>query len=99
MAEGDTRHCPDAAQSGGRRRSAKAITTTLKAVREMRPAPNEFIVCTDQGSPPATETRIAHSPCLIFSQTPMLFSYFLQIQPLSRTPFSAKPKLKSPRYI
>ena len=52
VAEGDTRHCPDAAPSGGRRRSAKAITTTLKAVREMRPTPNEFIVCTGQGSPP-----------------------------------------------
>ena len=38
------------------------------------------------GVTPATETRIAHSPCLDFSQTPMPFSYFLQIRPFSRTP-------------
>ena len=29
---------------------AKAVTATLKAVKEMRPAPNEIIVCTGLGS-------------------------------------------------
>ena len=52
MAEGGTRHCPDAAPSGVRRRNAKEITTTLKEVKEMRPAASDFIVCTGQGSPP-----------------------------------------------
>ena len=51
MAEGGIRRCPDAAPSGGSPRKAKAITATLKAVKEMRPAPNEIIVCVGQGSP------------------------------------------------
>ena len=52
MAEGDTRHWPDAAPLGGGGRSAKAITTTQKPIMEMRPAPIEFIVCDGQWSPP-----------------------------------------------
>ncbi len=46
LADGDIRRCTDTAPKGGRRRKAKAVTATLKAVREMRPAPNEIIVCT-----------------------------------------------------
>ncbi len=46
MADGDIRRCPDTAPKGGRSRGAKAVTATLKAVKEMRPAPNEIIVCT-----------------------------------------------------
>ena len=46
MADGDIRRCPDAAPKGGKRRKAKAITATLKAVKDLRPAPNEIIVCT-----------------------------------------------------
>ena len=46
MADGDIRRCPDAAPSGRRRRKAKAVTPTLKAVKELRPAPNEIIFCT-----------------------------------------------------
>ena len=46
MADGDIRRCPDAAPKGGGRRRAKAVTATLKAVKELRPAPNEIIVCT-----------------------------------------------------
>ena len=46
MADGDIRRCPDTAPRGGKRRKAKAVTATLKAVKEMRPALNEIIVCT-----------------------------------------------------
>ena len=45
-ADGDIRRCPDPAPKGGRPRTAQAVTATLKAVKEMRPAPNEIIVCT-----------------------------------------------------
>ena len=50
MADGDIRRCPDAAPKGGTRRKAKAVTATLKAVKEMRPGPDEIIVCTGLGS-------------------------------------------------
>ncbi len=46
LADGNIRPCSDPAPKGGRRRAAKAVTATLKAVKEMRPAPNEIIVCT-----------------------------------------------------
>lgn len=46
MADGDIRRCPDAAPKGDKRRKAKAVTATLKAVKDLRPAPNEIIVCT-----------------------------------------------------
>ena len=46
MADGEIRRCPDPAPKGGRNRRAKVFTATLKAVKEMRPAPNEIIVCT-----------------------------------------------------
>ena len=50
LADGDIRRCPEPAPKGGRSRRAKAVTATLKAVKEMRPAPNEIIVCTGLGS-------------------------------------------------
>ncbi len=50
LANGDIRPCPDAAPKGGRRGKARAITATLKAVREMRPERNEIIICTGLGS-------------------------------------------------
>ena len=46
LADGNIRRCPDPAPKGSRRRAAKAVTATLKAVKEMRPRPNEIIVCT-----------------------------------------------------
>ena len=46
MADGDIRRAPDKTPKGGKRRTANAVTATLKAVKEMRPAPNEIIVCT-----------------------------------------------------
>ena len=46
MADGEIRRCSDPAPKGGRSRGAKVFTATLKAVKEMRPAPNEIIVCT-----------------------------------------------------
>ena len=39
------RRCPDRAPAKSRRKS-KLATATLKAVREMRPARTEIIVCT-----------------------------------------------------
>ena len=47
MVNGDIRRCLDAApaKSKGRRKTNYA-TASLKAVREMRPARNEIIVCT-----------------------------------------------------
>ena len=47
-ADGEIRPCSDgerAAAGRGRRKSGR-VTATLEAVREMRPAPNEIIVCT-----------------------------------------------------
>ncbi len=47
MIDGDIRRCPDAAPAKGKgRRKAKFVTASLKAVKEMRPARNEIIVCT-----------------------------------------------------
>lgn len=47
MVNGDIRRCPDAAPAkGGGRRKTKFATATLKAVKEMRPARTEIIVCT-----------------------------------------------------
>ena len=45
LVDGDIRRCPDAAPGKGRRKTA-CDTATLKAVREMRPARTEIIVCT-----------------------------------------------------
>ena len=47
LVNGDIRRCPDEppAKGGGRRRTGFP-TVTLKAVREMRPARTEIIVCT-----------------------------------------------------
>ena len=50
LADGDIRRCPDPARNGGRSRRAKAVTATLKAVKEMRPGPDEIIICTGLGS-------------------------------------------------
>ena len=47
MVDGDIRRCPDPAPATGRGRcGANYATVTLKAVREMRPARTEIIVCT-----------------------------------------------------
>ena len=47
MVDGDIRRCPDPAQPKGRGRcGANYATATLKAVRELRPARTEIIVCT-----------------------------------------------------
>ena len=47
MADGDIRRCPDKAPATGKgRRKAKYATASLKAVKEMRPARTEIIVCT-----------------------------------------------------
>ena len=44
MADGDIRRWPGGGPKG--RRRAKRATASLKAVKEMRPAPDEIIVCT-----------------------------------------------------
>ena len=46
LADGNIRRCTETASKGGRRRKAKAVTATLKAVKELRPARTEIIVCT-----------------------------------------------------
>ena len=47
LANGDIRRCPNEAPAAGKgRRKATFVTATLKAVKEMRPARNEIIVCT-----------------------------------------------------
>ena len=47
LANGDIRRCPnDAPAKGKGRRRATFGTATRKAVKEMRPARNEIIVCT-----------------------------------------------------
>ena len=47
LVDGDIRRCPDAALATGKgRRRAAYATATLKAVKEMRPARTEIIVCT-----------------------------------------------------
>ena len=47
LVDGDIRRCPDPAPTKGKGRSrANYATATLKAVREMRPARTEIIVCT-----------------------------------------------------
>ena len=45
-ADGDIRPWPGAASAKGKGRRAKRVTATLKAVRELRPARTEIIVCT-----------------------------------------------------
>ena len=47
-ADGEITPCGDGggAAAGRGRRKAGRVTATLDAVREMRPAPNEIIVCT-----------------------------------------------------
>ncbi len=45
-ADGDIRPWPGEAPGKGKGRPAKRITATLKAVRELRPARTEIIVCT-----------------------------------------------------
>ena len=45
-ADGDIRPWPGEAPGKGKGRRAKHVTATLKAVREMRPARTEIIVCT-----------------------------------------------------
>ena len=47
MADGSIRRCDgDGPVTAKRRRKARSVTATLKAVRELRPAPNEIIICT-----------------------------------------------------
>ena len=45
-ADGDIRPWPCEAPATGKRRRAKRATATLKAVKEMRPACTEIIICT-----------------------------------------------------
>ncbi len=47
LIDGDIRRCPDPAPTKGKgRRRANYVTATLKAVKELRPARTEIIVCT-----------------------------------------------------
>ena len=47
MADGDIRRLDgDGSVTAKRRRRGRRVTATLKAVRELRPAPNEIIICT-----------------------------------------------------
>ena len=47
MADGDIRRLPGGASATGKgRHKPQRVTATLKAVRELRPARNEIIVCT-----------------------------------------------------
>ena len=47
LLNGDIRRCPDDPPArGGKRRRTGFPTATLKAVREMRPARTEIIICT-----------------------------------------------------
>ena len=47
LVNGDIRRCPDEAPAAKKsRRKTQYPTVSLKAVKEMRPAPNEIIVCT-----------------------------------------------------
>lgn len=46
QADGDIRPWPGETPAKGKGRRAKRVTATLKAVREMRPARTEIIVCT-----------------------------------------------------
>ena len=45
-ADGDIRPWPGAVPAKGKGRRTKRVTATLKAVRELRPARTEIIVCT-----------------------------------------------------
>ncbi len=45
-ADGDIRPWPGEAPAKGKGRQTKRVTATLKAVREMRPACTEIIICT-----------------------------------------------------
>ncbi len=45
-ADGDIRPWPGETPAKGKRHRAKRVTATLKAVRDMRPARTEIIVCT-----------------------------------------------------
>ena len=47
MADGSIRRCDgDGPVTAKRRRKARSVTATRKTVRELRPAPNEIIICT-----------------------------------------------------
>lgn len=47
LIDGDIRRCPDPAPAKGKgRRRANYVTATLKAVKELRPARTEIIICT-----------------------------------------------------
>ena len=47
MADGSIRRCGgDGPVTAKKQRKAGLVTATLKAVRELRPAPNEIIICT-----------------------------------------------------
>lgn len=47
MADGDIRRLDgDGPVTAKRRRKASRVTASLKAVKELRPAPNEIIICT-----------------------------------------------------
>ena len=47
FADGDIRPCPGKAPAGAKKgRTAKRITATLKAVKELRPDRTEIIICT-----------------------------------------------------
>ena len=45
-ADGDIVPIPADAPSAKSRRRSRRVTATLRAVKEMRPAPNEIIICT-----------------------------------------------------
>ena len=46
LADGDIRPWPGEEPAKGKGRRAKRVTATLKAVKEMRPACTEIIICT-----------------------------------------------------
>ena len=62
MADGDIRRCPgDAAPSKARRKTKRTIAS-LKAVRQLRPARTEIIICTGlriRSRPPAYRSPMA----------------------------------------
>ena len=65
-ADGDIRPWPGEAQAKGKGRRAKRVTATLKAVKEMRPACTEIIICSPQVlSPPLRRSSTNSSPATV----------------------------------
>lgn len=51
MLDGDIQPVKAEAPKGSRRREAKRVLTALKEAKEMRPGPNEIIVCSGLNFP------------------------------------------------